>query len=262
MPQQIEMSRVSAGQGSRSAGGTLSTFVSFFARTPCPATPECPAQVAAVVCAYNEEKQIRAVLSVLTTYPGFSEVIVVDDGSSDQTYKVAATFPIRLVRHEFNLGKGAAMMSAVIASSATVIFFCDADISGLNHKTISEVLGPVLAGHKDMKIAQRASSWYSISFILAMTPKLGGVRAVTRRLWETVPTRFKRRFMIEAALNHFAQRHGCGFEYAVVEELSQIIKEKKYGWAKGFVARIKMCADVVSAYTLLNLLEVNRLRAA
>src|SRR4029077_11371197 len=209
-----------------------------------------PHRVAAIVCAFNEEKHVAEVLKVLTSYPGFTEVVVVDDGSTDQTARIAAAFPVRLIRHARNRGKGAAMKSAVRKTRAPVIFFCDADIAGLTHKTIDEVLAPVLAGEQDMKIAQRASAWYSLPLILAMAPKLGGVRAVTRELWETVPPQFKQRFMIEAALNHFAQRHGYGFDYAVIDELSQTIKEKKYGWARGLSARVRMCGDVLAAYAL------------
>lgn len=147
------------------------------------------------------------------------------------------------------------MTAAVQATDADVILFCDADISGLAHHTIDELLKSVLAGDKDMSIAQRTNPLYAIPFVLAFTPKLGGVRAVARELWDTVPSKFKRRFMIEAALNHVAQRYGRGFEYQLAEGLSQTTKEIKYGWRKGFSARIKMIGDVAAAYMQLHLAE-------
>jgi glycosyltransferase involved in cell wall biosynthesis len=212
-----------------------------------------PQSVAAVITAYNEAARIGAVLDVIVSCPVFSEVIVVDDGSTDGTDSIVASYPVLLIRNKVNCGKGSSMVRAVSETKASIIFFCDADIKGLNHRIIKQVLEPTIAGTRDMKIAQRSNPLYNMPFVLAMTPKLGGIRAVTRQLWEAVPPRFKRRFMIEAALNHFARSRGKGFEYVIAEGVSQVIKEKKYGWLRGLVARMKMCGDVALAYAQLTM---------
>jgi glycosyltransferase involved in cell wall biosynthesis len=67
----------------------------------------------AIVPAHNKAPRIGAVLSVLTTYPGFKGAIVVDDGSDDGTAEVASRFPVRMVQHTENKGKGAALRSGV-----------------------------------------------------------------------------------------------------------------------------------------------------
>jgi len=69
---------------------------------------------------------VRGLEAVL---PGL-EVIVVDDGSSDATAEAAAAAGARIVRHEVNQGKGAALQSgfdAAVASGADAVLALDAD---------------------------------------------------------------------------------------------------------------------------------------
>jgi hypothetical protein len=207
-------------------------------------------QVVAVVCAYNEASRIEEVLRILVSCGYFQEVVVVDDGSVDSTAAVVRQhFPsTRLVCHATNLGKGRAMESAaLVAPAADVLFFCDADMRGLTRTMIATVLEPVALGEVDMMIAQRQSAFYRLPFLLAMMPKLGGVRAVRPSLWHRVPNRYKQRFQIEIALNAFSARYGKGFRYAVFAGLTQIVKEKKYGLVAGFAGRMRMCLQVASA---------------
>lgn len=206
-------------------------------------------KVVAVVAAYNEAPRISQVLEVLTSYPGFDAVIVVDDGSTDGTADVAARYGVLLLRQE-NKGKGAAMELGVQASEADVIFFCDADVCGLTHRIIEQTLKPVLTGKLDMMIAMRNRTIYFVRLILRGIPLLGGERAVRREFWDGVPARYKDRFMIEAALNFYAHL-GTGYGYKVFPGLTQTIKEKKYGVLHGIIARFKMIFDVIKAQVLL-----------
>ena len=65
---------------------------------------EARKRVTAIVAAYNEAPRIGAVLDVLTTYKGFREIIVVDDGSSDGTGNVIQKYDVTYVRNEVNIG--------------------------------------------------------------------------------------------------------------------------------------------------------------
>jgi dolichyl-phosphate beta-glucosyltransferase len=91
-----------------------------------------------VVPAYNEGQRLpatlRAMAAYLLTTPLNTELIVVDDGSSDDTAAVAETFEagdlnLKLIRHPENRGKGAAVRTGVLASSGDVVLFSDADMS-------------------------------------------------------------------------------------------------------------------------------------
>jgi dolichyl-phosphate beta-glucosyltransferase len=113
-----------------------------------------------VVPAYNEEVRLRASLPALLDYleqarRGF-EVVVVDDGSRDDTSGVAESFAARGVRTVVlgrNYGKGAAIRAGVFHTSGDLVLLTDADLS----TPIAEIerLEPALE-HADLVFGSRA----------------------------------------------------------------------------------------------------------
>ncbi len=201
--------------------------------------------ISAIVPAYNEAARIAPVLDALVSYPGFAEVLVVDDGSTDGTGEVAAARGARVVRSPRKSGKGAAMQRGVDAAVGEVIFFCDADIVGLTHETIDEILDPVRRGETEMFIGMIDRRIYDAPFIIRYVPLLGGIRALTRALWKRTPRRFKQGFEIETALNYYAAHPGRP-QHKVFPGLSQTVKEKKYGLLRGTYWRWRMVIDILS----------------
>ena len=87
-----------------------------------------PAQVYVVIAAYNESAVIARVVTDVTRagYP----VVVVDDGSKDETAGIAAAAGAVVIRHPFNLGQGAALQTGIdyaLAQAAEVVVTFDAD---------------------------------------------------------------------------------------------------------------------------------------
>ncbi len=84
-----------------------------------------------VIPAYNEEKGIREVVDrILAALKDSSvpyEVIVVDDGSKDQTMEALREMPVRVLQHETNRGYGAALKTGVRASQYLHVCIVDAD---------------------------------------------------------------------------------------------------------------------------------------
>ena len=87
-----------------------------------------------VVPAYNEARRIRGTLEQVCRFraskPYAVELIVVDDGSTDQTLQTVAEFPgIRLVRNDRNHGKGYTVRHGVMEATGQTVLFTDADLS-------------------------------------------------------------------------------------------------------------------------------------
>lgn len=86
--------------------------------------------MAIIIPAYNEEGRINKVVEELLNKFPDQDVVVVDDGSQDNTYKEASEHPVTVLRHVINLGKGAALRTgAKYAQSieAEHILFMDGD---------------------------------------------------------------------------------------------------------------------------------------
>jgi glycosyltransferase involved in cell wall biosynthesis len=91
--------------------------------------PKLPTNIWVIVPGYNEQRYISTVLQkVLRLTPN---VIMVDDGSSDATFKLAGEYTPYVLRHAINLGKGAAMRTgadyAFSKRQAEAVVFLDAD---------------------------------------------------------------------------------------------------------------------------------------
>lgn len=203
--------------------------------------------VTAIVAAYNEAPRIGAVLDVLTSYDGFAEVVVVDDGSDDGTADVAERHGATTLRVTPNRGKGHAMDVGVQHATTPVVFFADADIRGLTHEMIDATVRPIVEHECEMFILMRNRKIYLLHRIMAFVPLLGGERALTTDLWDRLPARYKDRFRIEAGLNFYAIHHGAGLRFRVFPGITQTVKEAKFGPVEGFRRRLRMGREVLSA---------------
>ncbi|HCG77306.1 MAG: glycosyl transferase [bacterium (Candidatus Ratteibacteria) CG_4_10_14_3_um_filter_41_18] len=87
-----------------------------------------------IIPAYNEEKRIKETLKKMVSYfscQNYScEIIVVDDGSCDQTARIAESFAgITVLRNKERKGKGAVVKKGVLSAAGDFILFSDADLS-------------------------------------------------------------------------------------------------------------------------------------
>jgi dolichyl-phosphate beta-glucosyltransferase len=119
-----------------------------------------------VVPAYNEGarlgESLRTMVSYLNEYGPDSELIVVDDGSTDHTADIARaeladTPNVRtaVISYQSNLGKGRAVRLGLLASRGDVALFTDADLSTPITET-SKLLEPIARGECDLAFGSRA----------------------------------------------------------------------------------------------------------
>ncbi len=84
-------------------------------------------QTSVVVPAFNEEAAIGPLIAELLTVARWREVLVIDDGSADDTAQQARAAGARVIRHPYNKGNGAAVKTGIREASGDCILIIDAD---------------------------------------------------------------------------------------------------------------------------------------
>jgi len=108
--------------------------------------------ISVIIAAYNEERTLPSIIEIILAWGKAKEIIVIDDGSTDQTSRSVRQFVprIHLIRHTQNSGKASAMADGIEKSSGDVLVFLDADTVGLTHKDLDRMIAPVVKGKADM----------------------------------------------------------------------------------------------------------------
>ncbi len=108
-----------------------------------------------IIPAFNEDERLEQTLQ--SVCESFSNVVVVDDGSDDQTHGVAARHPLWLLRHIINCGQGAALQTGIdfaLRKGAAIIVTFDADGQHCV-EDIPRLCEPILAGRADVVLGSR-----------------------------------------------------------------------------------------------------------
>lgn len=164
-----------------------------------------------VLPAYNEAKIIREVIKEIQD-AGYQQIILVDDGSSDNTFEVARACPgVIALRHKINRGKGAATKTGIEASKklgCEIVVTLDSD-GQHNPNDIQSLIQPILDGKCDVSLGTRLKNpqgmpWYKILanhvgnavtwyiYGLWVSDSQSGFRAYSRQAIELINTKTDR----------------------------------------------------------------------
>lgn len=186
-----------------------------------------------IIPARNEARTVAAVVEACRGCAYTSEVIVVDDGSTDGTAERALAAGAKVVRRESaEIGsKAAAMDAGVAASGADAFLFCDADCLGLTSAHLDAVCEPFLAGRATMSLG-----WFDYGrwnpLVLRLAPT-SGERIIPRWVWESVPPAKRRGYDIEIMINEVIAEGRLPTTVRIMEGVTHRTKRDKYGRLRG-----------------------------
>lgn len=115
-------------------------------------------KLSVVIPVYNEIKTLEAVLAKVLARPETWEVVLVDDASGDGSREYLRTLEgtdrVRVLFHERNQGKGAALRTGFAAAAGDIVLIQDADLE-YDPDDYPVLLAPILAGKADVVFGSR-----------------------------------------------------------------------------------------------------------
>ncbi len=212
-------------------------------------------KISCIMPAYNEGSRISKVLSVVNGHPMVDEIIVVNDGSTDNTLSTLKKFKnIKIINNPVNLGKSKSVMKGVIASKGDFILFLDSDLRGLNKKNITNLILPVKNDLADMSLSLRKNA--PSLFRLIGLDYISGERVIKKSLLsdisklETLPG-----WAIESAyLNRKVINDKLRLAVVKWPNVESPYPSEKFGFFKGNLRLLKMCWQILKINGAITLL--------
>lgn len=146
-----------------------------------------------IIPAFNEARNIASIICEIKQYHENAEIIVVDDGSCDETADIAEKLGSRVIKHPFNLGYGAAIQTGLcfaLEENYEACVLLDGD-GQHDPKFISDLLEPVHAGKADIALGSRflGTTDYSVPLLRKIGIRLfGKLASIFTRQEITDPT--------------------------------------------------------------------------
>jgi glycosyltransferase involved in cell wall biosynthesis len=213
-------------------------------------------KIGVVIPAYNEEKDIPFVLNTAGSVEWLSQIVVVNDGSTDNTLAVAqecaGKYPQMFVKNiPENQGKGAAILAGVQALRADieVVIFMDADLIGFSSEHLAKLSDPISNKQCDMTVARFCQGRLRTDLSQRFAPNWSGQRSLPREAAEVALIPLARSgYGVEIGLTQYAKRKNWRVQYVNWEGTTHNIKEDKLGWKRGLLGRRVMYQQVLKTW--------------
>lgn len=221
-----------------------------------------PPTVAAIIPAYNEAGRIGKVVEVVCQVGMLGEILIIDDGSDDETGAEALRAAqgdrrVRVVRHAENQGKGEAIFSGLNATRARYVLLVDADLINLHAHHLHDLIAPVLSGDADMTLGLFEHGYWRTDMAHRLTPWLSGQRCVRADLLRDLPREAAAGYGFETALTVAAQQGGWRCQEVPLPGVSHVPGDIPRGW-RGPWNKAQMYAQILRAWLLANPAQVAR----
>ncbi|MEI9913896.1 MAG: glycosyltransferase [Candidatus Saccharibacteria bacterium] len=215
---------------------------------------------AVILPTFNEGERVLAVAQAAAANVNVGDIIVVNDGSTDNTSDLLARENYyKVITHPENRGKGEALdsgMQHAIDSGYESAIFLDADLQGIEPHHIDDLLEPLSSGNL-MAIGYLGLRKTVIKkTMLQQWGALSGQRALKTEVWSLLNQRDKHGFNIEAALNARMRKNHLhhAISRVALDGLGHIGKHEKLGsWPKALWGYTKTYSAAWATYARIEL---------
>lgn len=208
-------------------------------------------RIACLIPAFNEGPRIGKVLEVVANFPAFDEIVLVNDGSSDNTldamkYYESHNRKIKVINIQPNGGKTNAVIQGMKSVTSELVCLIDADLEGLKYDYIYKMIYYLLTHEFDMTILDRAGDRQSpLGWTQSWTARFnGGERAVWKKDFQKIKFGSKSRYAIEQELNLYYVNNGLKVRTIYCPELYAITHLEKDGLIEGLKIYRKMFTEL------------------
>jgi polyisoprenyl-phosphate glycosyltransferase len=216
----------------------------------------------AIICAFNEEKTILNIIKNVCQTNVFNQVIVINDGSLDNTGKIvkeiAMEFEIIDIHWKENKGKGFAMAKGVELANTEYLVFIDADLSNFTTAHAHKLLNSLLDGSADMVLGQPSKTF--IPSKVNPFVRLTGQRSLKKSDFLPILKEIKSsRFGVETLLNLYYKSNEKRVKLVYLENLKHPNKFQKTDSKSAIVQFIQEAWQIIVAvFTNYKILIPNR----
>lgn len=203
--------------------------------------------ISAIIPAYNEAKNILKVLGPLRQAPAIKEIIVVSDGSTDDTVEIVRGFGgAKVIALPNNVGKTRTVARGVAEAEHPALLLCDADLINLKQQHISDLIDTYCQGF-DMVIMDKGGQPWVFKHLVKSVPAMSGTRIMDRVHFLRIPFRETDRFQFENRVNGYFLENDLSIAISPAPEVHDSRKFVKYPFLKGLLLDLKGGYEVLAA---------------
>lgn len=217
--------------------------------------------IVAVIPVYNEEDRIEGTIKALKKIEALSKIVVIDDGSTDNTLNVVRTLNVDCIKLNKNCGKGYAIKKAIEELNFDILVLVDGDL-GESSSEVEKLIYPVVNNESDVTIARfpRPSKKGGFGFVKKLAKygvymytgkkidtTLSGQRVYKKEVIDKI-TYIPDRFGIEVAMTVQTLKNGYN-----ISEIDVNMRHRETGRSMNdFLHRGKQFWDILKTLILLS----------